>query len=628
MASERAEPGAKSRMAAMEAGRERREELNEQATAATVATAIAPPPGRLIAHTSRVEDDFAFVADEVAAKRQKLQRPQGAPGRIRHGSLADILARSTLPKGPATAEELFDYPTEIVKVIFACPERALRVRQLLANGILETSDYSGMHCEGEAKRLMLDAMATTIGFEPPFYKVSRCCDNNATCQKVLRDISQEIYNSEMCVAKDINDYISEEATRLLDELEPDPSSDKDIKIMAYSSMGDWIMDNAKSVYLPNRHCECLVHGEQCPVFGKLAAAAAAAAGASSDSGGASPLRLNSAGTICKDWSTVGRGDRSAGRSERTHAVWLGERKMAALAGDEDLFFGECTRMYNAQTKLAVPLASTHRVISASIGPEVLGHPTRRTRTLSAGLSLESLLWLGPESADDIQSDFEALFARSSELNGSVYFAAGQDSIRRFAAHAMRRRGIRVDIGDIKKTHGRSFLESFLPAGCLQRMSAYLSKKSDLQAMDGTFIVDLEQWPCGKAGAAGPYFPSLLTHGTIVDLNTYRIALGSDHLSALGFHMQSVDSRSKVTSILGGLSDIEQKALAGNGQSLPAIMAWVLYVFAHIVRRPALTITPALRTPGAGEDPDAEDGEEELEKAQHDGDDDGQGNRRK
>lgn len=164
-------------------------------------------------------------------------------------------------------------------------------------------------------------------------------------------------------------------------------------------------------------------------------------------------------------------------------------------------------------KLGQPLKSTHKVISAVSGPEILGHPTRRTRTLSAGLSLESLIWTGPTSPEAIQADSEALFAKSTELNGSAYFAADQDHIKRFVVRAMRRRGVRAEPTDIKKTHGRSFLESFLPAGCLQRLSSYMKKKQQLQAMDGTFIVDLEQWPSGKAGAAGPYFPSLLTHST-------------------------------------------------------------------------------------------------------------------
>ena len=74
---------------------------------------------------------------------------------------------------------------------------------------------------------------------------------------------------------------------------------------------------------------------------------------------------------------------------------------------------------------------------------------------------------------------------------------------------MRKRGFHMDASDVSKlpTRGFDFLDVFLPPGASQGLDAYMEDKARLQGMDGTYIVDLEQWPKSKADAAGPYFPN-------------------------------------------------------------------------------------------------------------------------
>ncbi len=138
-----------------------------------------------------------------------------------------------------------------------------------------------------------------------------------------------------------------------------------------------------------------------------------------------------------------------------------------------------------------------------------------------------------------------------------------------------------------------FLDSFLAPGGHQRLEAYLKRQGDLQSMDGTYIVDISQWPDSQVGTAGPYFPSQLTHGTIVNCDGFHHALGTDHLAANGFHMYpetAQDHFSHLAPILRRLGNSEQKELSGNGQNLPAIAAWFMYVFCHTVRKPKLSFT--------------------------------------
>ena len=254
-------------------------------------------------------------------------------------------------------------------------------------------------------------------------------------------------------------------------------------------------------------------------------------------------------------------------------------------------FTECTKLYKAASKLAKPLERSHMVISVRTGPELHGHPTRRTRSLSVCLSRKTMIWVGPPT-HQVQDHFDSIFARSTALTGSVYFLASDEKVREHAKHAQRKRGLSLDDDEMNELQGMDLLDTFLPMGAHQRLEAYNLLRDKLQAFDGTYIVDLEQWPNSRAGAAGPYFPSQLTHGSIINVDTMKYAVGSDHLSANGFHMYettSDNSTSKMAPILARLSGCEQKSLSGNGQSLPAIAAWFLYVFCHSVRKPKVSL---------------------------------------
>ena len=551
---------------------------------------------RSVRHLARNASDGASSAFSVASSEpfEEVATLPVKRRKHRHGSLGDLASKAHLPNGPMSVQELFNYPSDIVATLFKDADREHHARELLGEGLFETSDYSGMHCEGEAKRLLFQAIWNVSGWKPKFNVVSRCCDNAALPQKVLVAASHEIHDSHSCVMTDIHSYINAEGNAVIDLIEPaEGEGSVAERADRYRKIEEWIMMNKSSLFTPGRTCICLVHEGECPVQGRSLSEFLAAPEVEESSPDLRPLILNSAGTVCKDWSSVGVRSGFSGKSERTHATWLGERSVQAGNGSEDMFFSECTKLYDFIQKLAKPLQRTHTVIAVKIGPDIFGHPTRRTRNLAAGLSQKTLIWIGPPQAE-IQDHFESIFARKTLLTGAAYFRASPEALRQFAQKAMMKRGLRLDVDELLDlpTTGMEFLDTFLPPGAHQRLEAYEQQRESLQGMDGTYIVDLEQWPQSKAGAGGPYFPSQLTHGSVLDVNTMKYALGTDHLAANGFHTDSGisrDYRSLLAPILQGLSSHEQKELSGNGQSLPAIAAWFLYVFCHTVRRPQLTL---------------------------------------
>ena len=150
-------------------------------------------------------DCFAtdFDADEQPSKPKRQRR-------VKRGSLADRLARSHLKPGPASVEDLFNYPVELVAAVFQDAERGRRLRELLADGLIEHSDYSGVSAEREAKRLLIQVLAEDHHFKVSRYFI-KACDIDEECQKVLVHTSDHLDEGRSCVFTDIREQIHPEA---------------------------------------------------------------------------------------------------------------------------------------------------------------------------------------------------------------------------------------------------------------------------------------------------------------------------------------------------------------------------------------------------------------------------------
>lgn len=133
------------------------------------------------------------------------------------------------------------------------------------------------------------------------------------------------------------------------------------------------------------------------------------------------LIIGNAGNCCQGWSSEGKRARQTHGSQHAWFSWVTQRRELALRAEEDMFFQECTPLWDVQGCLVKPLKDSHTVIHAIVGPSTLGWPTSRDRLLSVGLSFKSLVWLGPTDPVEVKKEFEAVFARSCMLNGSIFF---------------------------------------------------------------------------------------------------------------------------------------------------------------------------------------------------------------
>eukprot|EP00435_Cladocopium_sp_Y103_P047823 s241_g14.t1 len=357
-------------------------------------------------------DADVFAEDKpCAAKRQRRK--------CKRGSLADLKSKEHLPAGPADVHELFNYPEVLVHDAFKKRQWETRFRQLLQDGLIEHSDYSGVSAEREAKRLLFQVLEDNYNF-PVSHCFLRACDIDSNCQDVLIQASDLLDGGRSCVFTDIRAQVHPEA---------------------------------------QAHCEDVLK------------------------------TINSAAA---------------------------DDMEASQAANQEIFDYLMQNGEKAVSKDS--LACPHML-------------------LSAGLSRQSLVWVGPEDPKEIQAEFEKTFEKRCVLSGSLFFRADEDEVTQWCQETLRRKS---HFGPMPK--GYKLWRKLFTPGQLQRVEQYRGLQSEQAGIDGTFICDLDHWPNSPGPQPGPFFPTLLRHGTIVDLNTERIAMSSDRFLALGFHIGPVSPK--------------------------------------------------------------------------------------
>ena len=292
--------------------------------------------------------------------------------------------------GPSNVHEAFLWPIRKLAMACADSDREHRLRNLLAQGVCASSDFSGMGGDREIMRLLEGVMAQRqFPLDAPWtpgcrFRHVRSCDIAPLPRRVLTYCSVAFDQRCSCVMTDLLERLPAEFRQQVDSMCPAKDDDAEICETKYDLIDSYLCMNRHEIFSESE-AYCEVHEGLCSVDRW---ATACQQGSSSSSGSSShkpqPLRLNSAGTVCVGWSSVGKRKRFGHSSELPHSVWLRERQYRAESDLEDMFFQECTVLYPAQTKLAIPLAASHQVLTIKTGPQAQGHPSARTPSLSVG----------------------------------------------------------------------------------------------------------------------------------------------------------------------------------------------------------------------------------------------------
>ena len=296
------------------------------------------------------------------------------------------------------------------------------------------------------------------------------------------------------------------------------------------------------------------------------------------------LVMSWAGNTCVAYSTMGARAQAAHHSQRALSVWRNERKVKAEAQHEDMFLQECTVLFKYEEQLRDPLASSHKIIRVQAGPETQGFPTSRPRSFTAGLSLATLVWVGPATDEQVQMEFSGLFDTTMELTGDCFFQASEAQVLSNQEERLQKQKKSFMLKKAKDQW--ELLLAMLPPGAGARLNAYEDIRPMYEGFGGSFLCDAEQWPGKNSGHGEPLFPCQLTHGDVVSFTMQRVALGLEHMLAQGVHVIDVGTgfESALTPLFQQMPESQLKLLSGNGWCLPCMAAFALYVWSNTVRR--------------------------------------------
>lgn len=194
---------------------------------------------------------------------------------------------------------------------------------------------------------------------------------------------------------------------------------------------------------------------------------------------------------------------------------------------------------------------------------------RPDRRLSVGLNLKTLVWVGPERPQDIQSHFDDIFQRSCELSGRVFLQAPDEEIEARVSERMKQPGNYVGLGSMGVTGHKCFRRILTP-GQYQRFEKYKREQKEKCGLDGTFFCDVDHWPESPGPSSGPMFPVLLRRGTVLELDSGKVVMNSDRWLSLGFDVLGVgQNRWPLSDVVLGMPLPQAEKASAEEAPLPA-----------------------------------------------------------
>lgn len=548
-------------------------------------------------------------------------------GKKRWASFDGMCARAEdLPPGPSSLECLFSWPRTTVQALDS--DEGVRLRLLMKSGIVVYSDYSGMDSYREALQLSMSAAVERFGW-PGFagadgsmlseaIQFVRASDNGRLQQKVLCKMSEEFDASQSCVLGDLRERLTSEALAWVNAASPENFEGKELKdakllrgkaytnakttaiAEGYAMIGKWISDNRTSIF---KTCvPCVSHGKECPVH---PAFVQGDGGASANDTGASepslkrarsagferPMYVSTSGMTCVAFANYGTGLKTAHKSEIPWAIWAAERQRFAERGLEDVAFGECVPQFPVQQKLLDKFQEHFHTLFIVTGPEMMGWPTRRTRMFCALLNRKTIQWVGP---DDYRSAFKSKFYKMVQMSGDALLTSEPEAlVTKYRAMAKQQGHCaspdNPSLFDELPTD--KLVDMILANGYRRIYDEHINAREQFQSPGGKYMGDLHHHV--HMGSPGPDFPSQVTHGLVASMpdersgSRFRIALGTDHLTANGFHLHAATTTdfpvSKMKRIFDQITDTQQKVLSGNGMHIACVAAWLMFILSNIVR---------------------------------------------
>lgn len=415
----------------------------------------------------------------------------------------------------------------------------------------------------------------------------RACDNAPLCQRIALQGAHPPQH----FMKDIGSRVPAEVMRKLAHMRPSPSAPLKERVAAFAKMCNYLDTLKHDIFSRHTLAPCMRHpGQACPIAWRDDETVPTSRRA---------LTMNISGPVCLPWTSFGRSEGLGHMATEAFLIWSREVEMQAF----DFCLMENSPRFPPALFADRMRAHSH-VITATIGPELLGWPVRRQRMFSIAVRRESLVWVGPPTDSAVLSDFLRLFNRRAVVDANVF--AGADSSGNVLAERVARadnlkgEDSRADLHNLESEMDRYFGSQ----KGKDRINGYM-RMVDSRAgkLSNTMVADCSQTPKLRC-RAGAW---MMTVTRSSDLVLLRSGTRQGHFFtpsevglSQGWPLCDLDSTRRYRSCLpipfDTLSRLQQRKLQGNGMHLTALMTFVGYIMSHCLRRDvALEFLPPLQT---------------------------------
>ena len=452
------------------------------------------------------------------------------------------------------------------------PHQRLNIENLLRDGVLGHTDYSGKRCTETSMEMLL------VGLRGAGLKLKR----NTFSWWRMTDVSkasQGLGLAALCVKPlhifaDVMDRVPAHHRAALAALRPEPSATRAEKLECYQNQQQYLLEHGSEFLGRFAVAPCLIHKTLCAVSvqekGSLKM---------KNTRARRPLLLGVGGSMCTPWSTFGLREGMASHHTEHFQVWLQDLAHSKF----DVITLENAPQMPTQLMMDA-LQGLYTFVHCIFGPNDLGWPCLRKRLMLTAIRKSRLQWVGPTDSVEIAEDFLRCFGASVCVDGSAFFvdALGERALRRDMA-VQRGYSASVDVTGIPTP-------LLLPPGTrsiLQELETDLAPDGDWSSADAAIICDLSQSKARRR--VNHLLPTLMSSSMLWEAKCDHFVTADEQDLAMGFPVALADGQVFGKDYLqcravdlSTLSLAQRRVLAGNGMHLPCVASWHCYVFGNLM----------------------------------------------
>lgn len=473
--------------------------------------------------------------------------------------------RALLPPGGATLVSLLDAPKAFIIDLLnkekpGGKERRENIEKMVAAGVRMHSHFAGKGTASTALcwyNEILKSLGLVEHSATPFSTAS-ACEADDVCIQVLvnhrRRTNEGMKKNVQHVFGKLEDQLDDVGKAFLEDVEPwKPGIDDQDRAIRYLALRENFY--AFNIFRDEAYCY------QCKKQCKVDASSSEVQGGHDDA-----FICFEGGSQCVDFAAYGHRKGMLGSTAPSFYIFIAKIRTCL----PDFFVHEITEV-GTDGIMAAEIGDLYGIIEGVICASDNGKPMKRPRRFTYGWRLGRVKFSGSFS------EFMHYFQKSMSATASCFFVMEQERQVELLRRAARNGHHTDDASSLVMEN------LFLPA-TLKNLQEHMKLQPMRQGNDGSYFIDAEQTP--KFCAGGPTLPTLVRHGTIIDVNTKKILTPSEHLLAMGEPCADEVQGELPCYIKEAITDIsgmQKKRIAGNAVDLGTLAPFLFYCLAHSAR---------------------------------------------